>query len=174
MMAAMATTRRADMFTADGKPSDDDPREHGTRLGDERATLAADNLGRFAPLMDDAINSTGVWLAPWCLMTRGMIDYRVGRHHGPDGVAARLLWKSVDRMLVHTELERQDLVQAFGLRPERIVVTEHGAHFVRRSSLSTRKSSQPRNSWIESSLRGSGQSSASARCKRRSNILVVW
>jgi hypothetical protein len=40
MMAAMATTRRADMFTADGKPSDDDPREHGPRLGDERTTLA--------------------------------------------------------------------------------------------------------------------------------------
>jgi hypothetical protein len=39
MMAAMATTRRADMFTADGKPSDDDPREHGPRLGDERVTL---------------------------------------------------------------------------------------------------------------------------------------
>ena len=36
---AMATTRRADMFTADGKPSDDDPREHGPRLGDERVTL---------------------------------------------------------------------------------------------------------------------------------------
>jgi hypothetical protein len=29
MIAAMATTRRADMFTADGKPSDDDPREIG-------------------------------------------------------------------------------------------------------------------------------------------------
>ena len=27
------------MFTADGKPSDDDPREHGPRLGDERTTL---------------------------------------------------------------------------------------------------------------------------------------
>jgi hypothetical protein len=40
MMAAMATSRRADMFTADGKPSDDDPREHRTRLGDERVTLA--------------------------------------------------------------------------------------------------------------------------------------
>jgi hypothetical protein len=40
MMAAMATTRRADMFTPDGKPSDDDPREHGPRLGDERVTLA--------------------------------------------------------------------------------------------------------------------------------------
>jgi hypothetical protein len=39
MMAAMATTRRADMFTADGKPSDDDPREHGPQLGDERVTL---------------------------------------------------------------------------------------------------------------------------------------
>jgi hypothetical protein len=40
MMAGMATNRRADMFTADGKPSDDDPREHGPRLGDERVTLA--------------------------------------------------------------------------------------------------------------------------------------
>ena len=36
----MATSRRADMFTADGRPSDDDPRENGPRLGDERATLA--------------------------------------------------------------------------------------------------------------------------------------
>ena len=35
----MATTRRADMFTEDGKPSDDDPRENGPRLGDERTTL---------------------------------------------------------------------------------------------------------------------------------------
>nr|SBO91747.1 hypothetical protein BN4615_P1261 [Nonomuraea gerenzanensis] len=40
MMAAMTTTRRADMFTEDGRPSDDDPREHGPRLGDERGTLA--------------------------------------------------------------------------------------------------------------------------------------
>jgi hypothetical protein len=28
------------MFTADGKPSDDDPRENGPRSGDERVTLA--------------------------------------------------------------------------------------------------------------------------------------
>src|SRR3981081_4821906 len=35
----MATTRRADMFTADGKPSDDDPRENGPTVGDERTTL---------------------------------------------------------------------------------------------------------------------------------------
>jgi hypothetical protein len=39
MMAAMATSRRADMFTEDGRPSDDDPREHGPTLGDERTTL---------------------------------------------------------------------------------------------------------------------------------------
>jgi hypothetical protein len=39
MIATVATTRRADMFTADGRPSDDDPREHGPRLGDERTTL---------------------------------------------------------------------------------------------------------------------------------------
>ncbi len=37
--------RRADMFTEDGRPSDDDPREHGPRLGDERTTLA-DSLRR--------------------------------------------------------------------------------------------------------------------------------
>ncbi len=35
----MATTRRADMFTADGRPSDDDPRESGPGLRDERTTL---------------------------------------------------------------------------------------------------------------------------------------
>ncbi len=39
MIAIMGTTRRADMFTADGKPSDDDPRENGPTLGDERTTL---------------------------------------------------------------------------------------------------------------------------------------
>jgi len=27
------------MFTVDGNPADDDPREHGPRLGDERTTL---------------------------------------------------------------------------------------------------------------------------------------
>src|SRR6476659_9243781 len=39
MISAMATTRRADMFTADGTPSDNDPRENGPTLGDERTTL---------------------------------------------------------------------------------------------------------------------------------------
>src|SRR3984893_13991131 len=35
----MATAPSEDLFTADGKPSDDDPRENGPRLGDERTTL---------------------------------------------------------------------------------------------------------------------------------------
>ena len=34
------SARRADMFTADGRPSADDPREHRLRLGDEHTTLA--------------------------------------------------------------------------------------------------------------------------------------
>jgi len=39
-MAAMSNaTRRADMFTDDSRPSDDDPRENRPRLGDERTTL---------------------------------------------------------------------------------------------------------------------------------------
>jgi hypothetical protein len=36
----MAHRRRADMFTDDGRPSDDDPREQRVRLGDERTALA--------------------------------------------------------------------------------------------------------------------------------------
>jgi glycosyltransferase involved in cell wall biosynthesis len=64
------------------------------------------------------------------------IDYRAGGRRGLDGVASRRLWRSVDRLLVHTEVERRDLIKAFGLRPERVVVTAHGAHFVRRTSMS--------------------------------------
>jgi hypothetical protein len=39
MTAMSKATRRADMFTEDGRPSDDDPRENRPRLGDERTTL---------------------------------------------------------------------------------------------------------------------------------------
>jgi hypothetical protein len=39
MTVMSEATRRADMFTEDGRPSDDDPRENGPRLGDERTTL---------------------------------------------------------------------------------------------------------------------------------------
>ena len=36
----MTSMRRADMFTEDGRPSDDDPREHRPSMADERTTLA--------------------------------------------------------------------------------------------------------------------------------------
>jgi glycosyltransferase involved in cell wall biosynthesis len=61
------------------------------------------------------------------------IDYRVGRRRGVDGIAARRLWRRVGSIVLHTEVERHDFVEAFGVKPERVSVTEHGANFVRRT-----------------------------------------
>jgi glycosyltransferase involved in cell wall biosynthesis len=63
------------------------------------------------------------------------IDYRIGRRRGIDGFASRRLWRAVESILLHTELERRDFIEAFGVRPERVAVTAHGAHFVRRTSM---------------------------------------
>jgi glycosyltransferase involved in cell wall biosynthesis len=63
------------------------------------------------------------------------IDYQTGRRHGLDGLAARRLWRSVDRVLLHTEVERRNLVDAFGVSPERTEVVPHGAHFLRRTAM---------------------------------------
>jgi glycosyltransferase involved in cell wall biosynthesis len=67
------------------------------------------------------------------------IDYRIGRRRGVDGFAARRLWRRVDSILLHTQGERRDFIEAFGARPERLVVTAHGAHFVRRTSMARKK-----------------------------------
>ncbi len=64
------------------------------------------------------------------------IDYRMGRSRGLEGMTARRLWRSVGRIVVHTEVERSDFIHAFGVSPERVTVTAHGAHFVRRTSIS--------------------------------------
>jgi hypothetical protein len=52
---ALATTRRAVMFTADGRPSDDDPRENGPTLVDslrrQRLTLELTCAGLDAEAM---------------------------------------------------------------------------------------------------------------------------
>jgi glycosyltransferase involved in cell wall biosynthesis len=64
------------------------------------------------------------------------IDYSLGRRRGPDGVAARRLWRQVQSIQLHTEMERRNLIRAFGVRPERATVTAHGAHFIRRTSMS--------------------------------------
>lgn len=58
------------------------------------------------------------------------IDYRHGKRHTPDGLATRLLWHSVDRVVVHTEKERADFSRAFGVSPARISLAPHGASFV--------------------------------------------
>ncbi len=61
------------------------------------------------------------------------IDYRSGRANTPQGLAARALWRSVSRIVVHTESERDDFVKAFGVRPECVVLAPHGEHFSRRT-----------------------------------------
>jgi len=63
------------------------------------------------------------------------IDYSLGRRRGPDGVAARRLWRRVQSIQLHTEVERRNMIEAFGVRPERATVTAHGAHFVRRTTM---------------------------------------
>jgi glycosyltransferase involved in cell wall biosynthesis len=67
------------------------------------------------------------------------VDYRLGRHPGLDGLAARRLWRRVDKVLLHTEEERRSFISAFGVRPDRIEITPHGAHFVPRTSMSRRE-----------------------------------
>jgi glycosyltransferase involved in cell wall biosynthesis len=63
------------------------------------------------------------------------VDYRIGRRRGLDGLAARRLWRRFDRILLHTEVERGNLVDAFGVAPERTAVIPHGAHFVCRTGM---------------------------------------
>jgi glycosyltransferase involved in cell wall biosynthesis len=63
------------------------------------------------------------------------IDYSLGRRRGPDAMAARRLWRRVQSIQLHTELERRNMIEAFGVRPERTTVTAHGAHFIRRTAM---------------------------------------
>jgi len=63
------------------------------------------------------------------------VDYRLGRGHGPVALAMGAMWRSVDRIVVHTEAERTSFVEAFGVPEGRVVVAVHGEHFVRRTRL---------------------------------------
>jgi glycosyltransferase involved in cell wall biosynthesis len=58
------------------------------------------------------------------------IDYRLGRRSTPDGLAARALWRAVDRVIVHTERERSDFAAAYGVPLSKIELELHGANFV--------------------------------------------
>ncbi len=49
--------------------------------------------------------------------------------------AYRVLWRTPRRLTVHTEPERQVLLERFGLPADRVVVVDHGGSFVRRTDL---------------------------------------
>ena len=64
------------------------------------------------------------------------VDHRWGRGATPQAAAARMLWRVPDRIYVHTEAERRAFVDAFRVRPERVMLREHGSDFVRRTWMS--------------------------------------
>ncbi|MCU1447931.1 MAG: glycosyltransferase [Acidimicrobiales bacterium] len=63
------------------------------------------------------------------------VDYRLGRGHGPVAVAMRGMWRSVPRILLHTDAERAAFLDAFRVPGERVHLSPHGEHFTRRTSL---------------------------------------
>src|SRR5437764_1195194 len=63
------------------------------------------------------------------------VDYRLGAGHGPAAVAIRAMWRSVDKVVVHTDTERSAFAAAFAVSEDRISVEAHGKDFVRRTSV---------------------------------------
>ncbi|MDQ1648081.1 MAG: D-inositol-3-phosphate glycosyltransferase [Frankiaceae bacterium] len=61
------------------------------------------------------------------------IDYRWGVGSSPVALAARAVWRAVDRVMVHTESERDAFVEAFAVPAAKVQLGAHGAHFVRRT-----------------------------------------
>jgi glycosyltransferase involved in cell wall biosynthesis len=51
---------------------------------------------------------------------------------GVHGQLLRRLWSAARRVEVHTETERTSFAEAFGLRPDRVEVVDHGTHFAAR------------------------------------------
>jgi glycosyltransferase involved in cell wall biosynthesis len=64
------------------------------------------------------------------------LNFAWGREKGLFGTLFRRLWKLPAKITVHTEHERSQFVHAVGLSPDRVEVTDHGRHFVRRTALS--------------------------------------
>lgn len=63
------------------------------------------------------------------------MDYTRGEGRPGVRFINRLPWRSVQRIVVHTEFERERFARAFGVRLERIAVTAHGADFQRRTDM---------------------------------------
>lgn len=64
------------------------------------------------------------------------VDYTWGRSAGPAAMAVRSMWKAADRVVVHSASEKASFVEAFGVRPESVLVVEHGADFLPRCTMS--------------------------------------
>ncbi len=63
------------------------------------------------------------------------VNRELGQRRDPAGALARAMWRSVGRIVVHTDTERDELARAYRLDPARIEVVEHGGHFERRTGL---------------------------------------
>jgi glycosyltransferase involved in cell wall biosynthesis len=63
------------------------------------------------------------------------IDYTLGRAPAPVGPAVVAMLRSIDRLVVHTEVERRAFLDAFRIDPQRVEVADHGGSFVRRTNL---------------------------------------
>lgn len=59
------------------------------------------------------------------------IDY----DRGPRSPLDRLLWRSANRIVLHTEVERGRFASTFGVAADRLVVADHGESFERRTVL---------------------------------------
>lgn len=87
------------------------------------------------PLTDVSIALDSVALAVMTAVARDIefvvheVDYQWGQRDGMAGRASRWLWQSVDRISVHTDTERDDLVRGFGVDPGRVRVIPHGEDF---------------------------------------------
>lgn len=62
-------------------------------------------------------------------------DYAAGRGEGVLARAARAMWAAAPHVSVHTEAERHVFSDAFDVPIDRIQVVDHGAYFVRSTSL---------------------------------------
>ena len=60
-------------------------------------------------------------------------DYEAGRKSGRRFALWRWVWQQADRILVHTQRERDQIVDAFRLDPGTVDVVEHGAGFMPRA-----------------------------------------
>ncbi len=60
-------------------------------------------------------------------------DYEAGRKAGRRYALGRWVWQQADGIVVHTQRERAQIVEAFRLDPSKVEVVEHGAGFVPRA-----------------------------------------